>query len=170
MTWSRCGLRFEAAAGSRPSDPSPGSCPGRTRYRCHRHEGSTLPVEQLRRYGRNRIDQHEPAITAARHQDSPESSDPPRLWSPEGRRHGRSGTRRAIEFQRANNLHVTGELDAPTLQRLTPGKWPASNATDSSSEGSAHDRPYDILRLLMARSSTARSILPDFTMRMRARK
>jgi hypothetical protein len=33
------------------------------------------------------------------------------------------GTRRAVEaFQRAYNLHVTGELDAPTLQRLTPGK------------------------------------------------
>jgi peptidoglycan hydrolase-like protein with peptidoglycan-binding domain len=32
-------------------------------------------------------------------------------------------THRAVEaFQRANNLHVTGELDAPTLQRLTPGK------------------------------------------------
>lgn len=31
------------------------------------------------------------------------------------------GTRRAVEaFQRANNLYVTGELDAPTLRRLTP--------------------------------------------------
>jgi len=34
-----------------------------------------------------------------------------------------SGTRKAItEFQRANKLHVTGELDAPTLRLLTPGK------------------------------------------------
>jgi chorismate mutase len=34
-----------------------------------------------------------------------------------------SGTRKAItEFQRANKLHVTGELDAPTLRLLTPGE------------------------------------------------
>jgi chromosome segregation ATPase len=34
-----------------------------------------------------------------------------------------SGTRKAItEFQRANKLRVTGELDAPTLRLLTPGK------------------------------------------------
>ena len=34
-----------------------------------------------------------------------------------------SGTRKAItEFQRANKLHVTGELDAPTLRLLTPSK------------------------------------------------
>ena len=34
-----------------------------------------------------------------------------------------SGTRKAItEFQSANKLHVTGELDAPTLRLLTPGK------------------------------------------------
>ncbi|MFC1459445.1 peptidoglycan-binding protein [Microvirga arabica] len=34
-----------------------------------------------------------------------------------------SGTRKAITaFQRANKLHVTGELDAPTLRLLTPGK------------------------------------------------
>jgi hypothetical protein len=34
-----------------------------------------------------------------------------------------SSTRKAItEFQRANKLHVTGELDAPTLRPLTPGK------------------------------------------------
>jgi hypothetical protein len=34
-----------------------------------------------------------------------------------------SGTRKAItEFQQANKLHVTGELDAPTLRLLTPGK------------------------------------------------
>ena len=33
------------------------------------------------------------------------------------------GTRRAVEaFQRANTLPITGELDPPTLQRLTPGK------------------------------------------------
>jgi chorismate mutase len=33
-----------------------------------------------------------------------------------------SGTRNAITaFQRANKLHVTGELDAPTLRLLTPG-------------------------------------------------
>jgi hypothetical protein len=33
------------------------------------------------------------------------------------------GTRKAIiAFQRANKLHVTGELDAPTLRLLTPGK------------------------------------------------
>ncbi len=33
------------------------------------------------------------------------------------------GTRRVIEaFQRANTLPVTGELDTPTLQRLTPGQ------------------------------------------------
>jgi peptidoglycan hydrolase-like protein with peptidoglycan-binding domain len=31
-------------------------------------------------------------------------------------------TRRAVEaFQRANTLPITGELDASTLQRLTPG-------------------------------------------------
>jgi len=35
-------------------------------------------------------------------------------------------THRAVEaFQRANNLPITGELDAPTLQRLTPGKLAA---------------------------------------------
>jgi chromosome segregation ATPase len=35
----------------------------------------------------------------------------------------RSGTRKAItEFQRTNKLHVTGELDAPTLRLLTPGR------------------------------------------------
>jgi hypothetical protein len=34
----------------------------------------------------------------------------------------------------------------------------------------AYSRFYAILRLLMARSSTARSILPDFTMRVSARK
>jgi hypothetical protein len=34
----------------------------------------------------------------------------------------------------------------------------------------ASSRFYDILRLLMARISTARSILPDFTMRVSARK
>jgi hypothetical protein len=28
----------------------------------------------------------------------------------------------AMTFQRANNLHVTGELDAPTLRLLVPGK------------------------------------------------
>ncbi|WP_170285196.1 peptidoglycan-binding domain-containing protein [Microvirga aerophila] len=28
----------------------------------------------------------------------------------------------AMAFQRANNLHVTGELDAPTLRLLVPGK------------------------------------------------
>jgi murein L,D-transpeptidase YcbB/YkuD len=34
-----------------------------------------------------------------------------------------SGTRKAITvFQRANKLHVTGELDAPTLRLLTSGK------------------------------------------------
>ncbi|MBM6584329.1 peptidoglycan-binding protein [Microvirga sp. BT689] len=34
-----------------------------------------------------------------------------------------SGTRKAITaFQRANKLYVTGELDAPTLRLLTPGK------------------------------------------------
>jgi hypothetical protein len=34
-----------------------------------------------------------------------------------------SGTRKAITaFQRTNELHVTGELDAPTLRLLTPGK------------------------------------------------
>lgn len=34
-----------------------------------------------------------------------------------------SGTRKAItEFQRANKLYVTGELDAPTLRLLTPDK------------------------------------------------
>jgi hypothetical protein len=34
-----------------------------------------------------------------------------------------SSTRKAITaFQRANKLHVTGELDAPTLRLLTPGK------------------------------------------------
>ncbi|WP_457094227.1 peptidoglycan-binding domain-containing protein [Microvirga sp. P5_D2] len=33
-----------------------------------------------------------------------------------------SGTRKAItEFQRANKLYETGELDAPTLRLLTPG-------------------------------------------------
>jgi hypothetical protein len=33
------------------------------------------------------------------------------------------GTRRAVEaLQRATTLPVTGELDAPTLQRLTPGQ------------------------------------------------
>jgi len=32
-------------------------------------------------------------------------------------------TRRAVEaFQRASTLPVTGELDAPTLQRLTPSQ------------------------------------------------
>jgi chromosome segregation ATPase len=36
------------------------------------------------------------------------------------------GTRRAIEaFQRANTLPVTGELDTPTLERLTPGQQAA---------------------------------------------
>ena len=35
-------------------------------------------------------------------------------------------THRAVEaFQRANTLPITGELDAPTLQRLTPGKLAA---------------------------------------------
>jgi len=36
------------------------------------------------------------------------------------------GTRRAVEaFQRANTLPVTGELDTPTLERLTPGQQAA---------------------------------------------